>query len=148
MPAVQTTYAVTHAAWTVGQVANMEPCNIITLVAQSGPIAFGLAVMQGTADNTCKPSAASSIFRGLSVLDPTMVPSNTDSFAAGDNVPVMNRGVIAVAVTTAVAVGDAAYYIPATGVITNVSTSNTAIPNAVFDSSTAGAGNALLRIKA
>lgn len=58
----------------------------------------------------------------------------------------MKKGVIVVQASVAVAVGDAVYYVPATGVLTNVSTGNTLIPNAQWDTSTAGAGLAALRL--
>jgi hypothetical protein len=58
----------------------------------------------------------------------------------------MKKGVIVVQASVAVAVGDPVYYVPATGVLTNVSTSNTLIAGAQWDTSTAGAGLAALRL--
>jgi uncharacterized hydantoinase/oxoprolinase family protein len=59
----------------------------------------------------------------------------------------MEEGVIWVMASVAVAVGDPVYYVPATGVLTNVATSNTQIANAMWDSSTSGAGLAKLRLR-
>jgi hypothetical protein len=148
MPAVQTTYPTIHPVAYVGMVANSEPRDVITLVCTVGAIAFGLPVMQGAGDNTCKPPAAASIYRGISIIDPTLAGATPDSYLVGDNVAVMTRGVVWVTASVAVAVGDAVYFVPATGVWTNVVGANQLVSNAIWDSSTTGAGLAQIRLKA
>ena len=52
MPAVQTTYAATHAKWVEGMIPNMEPNVIVTRLAEDVEgIGFGKVCVQGTADN-------------------------------------------------------------------------------------------------
>lgn len=144
MPAVQTTYTATMAAGLEGMVVNSEPEVVISrLVEGAAGIGFGKVAVQGTADNQIKPSAASTKYRGITVLDPVRPSDKYDQY---DTAAIMTKGVIWVQASVAVAVGDPVYYVPATGVFTNVSTSNTAIPNAIFDSSTAGAGLAKVRL--
>ncbi|ABR60727.1 DUF2190 family protein [Sinorhizobium medicae] len=144
MPAIQTTYSATHARWIEGMNLNMEPSVVVTRLAEDVEgIGFGKVCVQGTADNQVVDSEATAKFAGIAVLDTTRPSGKYDQY---DNVAVMKKGVIVVQASVAVAVGDAVYYIPATGVLTNVSTGNTLIPNAQWDTSTAGAGLAALRL--
>lgn len=123
---------------------NMEPSVVVTRLAEDVEgIGFGKVCVQGTADNQVVDSEATAKFAGIAVLDTTRPSGKYDQY---DNVAVMKKGVIVVQASVAVAVGDAVYYIPATGVLTNVSTGNTLIPNAQWDTSTAGAGLAALRL--
>ncbi|MDX0510630.1 DUF2190 family protein [Sinorhizobium medicae] len=144
MPAIQTTYSATHARWVEGMNLNMEPSVVVTRLAEDVEgIGFGKVCVQGTADNQVVDSEATAKFAGIAVLDTTRPSGKYDQY---DNVAVMKKGVIVVQASVAVAVGDAVYYVPATGVLTNVSTGNTLIPNAQWDTSTAGAGLAALRL--
>jgi hypothetical protein len=144
MPAIQTTYSATHARWVEGMVLNMEPNDIVTRVAEDAEgIGFGKVCVQGTADNQVVDSEATVKFAGIAVLDTTRPTGKYEQY---DNVALMKKGVIVVQVSVAVAVGDPVYYVPATGVLTNVSTSNTLIAGAQWDTSTSGAGLAALRL--
>ncbi|MDX0408381.1 DUF2190 family protein [Sinorhizobium medicae] len=144
MPAIQTTYSATHARWIEGMNLNMEPSVVVTRLAEDVEgVGFGKVCVQGTADNQVVDSEATAKFAGIAVLDTTRPSGKYDQY---DNVSVMKKGVIVVQASVAVAVGDAVYYVPATGVLTNVSTGNTLIPNAQWDTSTAGAGLAALRL--
>ena len=99
--------------------------------------------MQGTADNQVVDSEATAKFAGIAVLDPT---KDGDKYAQYDTVAVLKKGVIVVTASEAVAVGDPVYYTPASGALSKTSTSNTLIANAQWDTSTAGAGLAALRL--
>lgn len=144
MPAIQTTYAATHARWVEGMVLDMEPNVIVTRVAEDAEgISFGKVCVQGTADNQVVDSEATAKFAGIAVLDTTQPTGKYEQYA---NVGVMKKGVIVVSVSEAVAVGDPVYYTPATGVLSKTSTSNTLIANAQWDTSTSGAGLAALRL--
>lgn len=144
MPAIQTTYAATHARWVEGMVLNMEPNVIVTRVAEDVEgIGFGKVCVQGTLDNQVVDSEATVKFAGIAVLDTTRPNGKYDQF---DNVAVMKKGVIVVAASEAVAVGDPVYYTPATGVLSKTSTSNTLIAGATWDTSTTAAGLAALRL--
>lgn len=144
MPAVQTAYSATHARWVEGMVLNSEPCVVVSRVAEDVEgIGFGKVCVQGTLDNQVVDSEATVKFCGIAVLDPT---KTGDTYAQYDTVAVMKKGVIVVQASVAVAVGDAVYYVPATGVLTNSASGNTLIAGATWDTSTAGSALAALRL--
>lgn len=144
MPAVQTTYNAQHARWVEGMVLNSESSNVISRIVESAAgIGFGKVACQGAADNGVIVPAASKAYRGITVLDPTQAG---DAYAQYATAAVMTKGVIVAQASVAVAVGDPVYFVPATGVLTNVSTSNTLIPNAIWETSTSGAGLAAVRL--
>lgn len=144
MPAVQTTYAATHAKWVEGMIPNMEPNVVVTRLAEDVEgIGFGKVCVQGTADNQVVDSEATVKFAGIAVLDTTRPTGKYEQY---DNVAVIKKGPIVVQASVAVAVGDPVYYVPATGVLTNVSTSNTLIAGAQWDTSTTAAALAVLRL--
>jgi hypothetical protein len=144
MPAVQTTYNTNLARWVEGMVLNSEPCDIVSRVCEDiEGIGFGKVAVQGTLDNQVVDSEITVKFCGIAVLDPTKIG---DTYAQYDTAAIMKKGVIVVQASVAVAVGDPVYYVPATGVLTNVATSNTLIANAQWDTSTSGAGLAALRL--
>lgn len=144
MPAIQTTYGTTHARWIEGMVLNMEPSTIITRIAEDiEGIGFGKVAVQGTADQQVVDSEATAKFVGLAVLD---ITRPTGKYEQYDNVALMKKGVIVVLASEAVAVGDPVYYTPATGVLGKTVGSNTLIAGATWDTSTAGASLAALRL--
>ncbi|MEX2739925.1 capsid cement protein [Rhizobium mongolense] len=144
MPAVQTTYTAQHARWVEGMVLNMEPSVVVTRLAEDVEgIGFGKVCVQGTADNQVVDSEATVKFCGIAVLDTTRPTGKYEQY---DNVAVMKKGVIVVTASVAVAVGDPVYYVPATGVLTNVASGNTLIAGAQWDTSTSGAALAALRL--
>lgn len=145
MPAIQTSYTATHAVAFEGMVHNSEPCRVISRTAEAA-IGFGKIAVQGATDLAVKPSAAGAKYRGITVMDPGQLGTTVDVYPQYATAAVMTKGVIWVQVSVSVAVADPVYYVPATGVITNVATGNTAIPNAIFDSSTSGAGLAKVRL--
>jgi replicative DNA helicase len=106
-------------------------------------IGFGKVAVQGTADNQVVDSEATAKFVGIAVADPGQP---ADIYAQYANVAVMKRGVIVVSASEAVAVGDPVYYTPASGALSKTATSNTLIAGATWDTSTAGAGLAALRL--
>jgi len=144
MPAVQTTYNAQHARWIEGMVLDMEPSVVVSRVVEGAAgIGFGKVAVQGTADNQAKASAASLPFTGIAVLDETQPNAKYDQYSTG---AFMKKGLIVAQASVAVAIGDPVYFVPATGVLTNVSTSNTLIAGAQWDTSTSGAGLAALRL--
>lgn len=146
MPSVQDTYGVVHAAGLEGMVANSEPCVVVSRVVEgSGGIGFGKVAQRGTLDNQIKVSSASPKYLGITVLDPTQVGGTLDTYPQYATAAVMTKGVIWVVASVAVVPGDLVYFVPATGVLTNVATSNQIIANATWDS-TAGIG-ALAKVR-
>lgn len=144
MPAVQTSYSAQHARWIEGMVLNMEPSVVVSrLCEDSEGIGFGKVAVQGTADNQVVDSEATAPFVGIAILDATQPTGKYEQYATA---AIMKKGVVVVQASVAVDVGDPVYYVPATGVLTNVSTDNTLIPDAQWDTSTSGAGLAALRL--
>jgi hypothetical protein len=144
MPAVQSAYSAQHARWIEGMVLNMEPNVIVSRECEDVEgIGFGKVGVQGTLDHQVVDSEATVKFVGIAVLDATQPTGKYEQYATA---ALMKKGVIVVQASVAVAVGDPVYYVPATGVLTNVSTSNTLIAGAQWDTSTAGAGLAALRL--
>ncbi|MER8532107.1 DUF2190 domain-containing protein [Mesorhizobium sp. M1005] len=144
MPAIQTTYNAQHARWIEGMVLNMEPSDVVSRLCEDVEgIGFGKVAVQGTADNQVVDSEATVKFCGIAVLDETQPTGKYEQYATA---AIMKKGVIVAQASVAVAVGDPVYYVPATGVLTNVATSNTLIVGAQWDTSTAGAGLAALRL--
>ena len=150
MPAVQTTFSATIPAGYLGMIADGEQVtNVISRVvdpASANPISFGDPVLQGASDQTVQTvSGGSGAFRGIAVRDPTLPPSAGDQYVAGLTAAVMTKGVIWVTAAVAVTAGQPVYFTSA-GVLTNLSTSNTAVAGAMWDSTTTAAGLARLRL--
>lgn len=144
MPPVQTAYNDKLAEAFEGMIVNTEPNNLISREAE-GPIAFGKAVQQGTADNqVLAADGAADVFRGVTVREYAQVNS---ALVAGDTALIMDRGVIWVLAGGTVTAGAAAHMVPATGRFVDAATSNLPIPNAVFDSSGGDGDLVKLRLK-
>lgn len=144
MGTVQSTYAAQHARWVEGMVLNMEPSVIVTRVCEDVEgLGFGKVGVQGTLDNQVVDAEITVKFVGIAVLDTTRPTAKYEQY---ENAALMKKGVIVVQASVAVAVGDPVYYVPATGVLTNSASGNTLIAGATWDTSTAGAGLAALRL--
>lgn len=143
MPAVQTNYAATLAPGVVGAQATMLPATIISRnVEPAAGIGFGVAVAQGTTDKGIVAFGGSANkYVGITMLDRSAVGTTAapDSFAQRTSARVMTKGDVWVNASVQVAAGDPVYLVAATGLFTNVSTSNVLVPNARFDTSTTGA---------
>lgn len=109
--------------------------DVASKAVENAAVAFGLAVGAGTADGSCRLGGTG--YLGITVADKTRAE---DEYQIGEMAGVMRKGTIWVNVPVAVADTDTVYFIPATGVITNVSTGNVAIPGAKFEVTTSGAG--------
>ena len=144
MPTIQTNYTATHAVAYEDMVANSEPSVIVSRIAEDVEgIGFGKVCVLGDRDNTVTDAEASKAFEGIAIADPTQP---ADTFAQYATIPVMKKGVIWVMASVAVTKGQAVYFVPATGVLTNASSGNTLIANASWDSTTSGAALAKLRL--
>lgn len=141
--AVQTTYNATLAPGVVGAQATMLPATIISRnVEPVAGLGFGVAVAQGTTDKGIVAfGGAANKYVGITMLDRSTVgtASAPDAFPQRASARVMTIGDIWVQASVQVAAGDQVYLVAATGLFTNVSTSNVLVPNARFDTSTTGA---------
>lgn len=146
---IQTVYNTNIDKARVGAVANMEAINLISGVVQNAAgIAFGAVVARDSAGDNCVHTWVSGTdkYLGICVRERSINPANAaDKFAQYDDARIMTKGVIWVLASVVVAAGDPVYVTPA-GVITNVTTSNFLLPNAVFDSATT-AINQLARVR-
>lgn len=152
MPAVQSTYNVTMRPGIAGMIADMSPRTVVSRVVEGASgLGFGVVCVKGTGDRQVKASAAATAFVGITVMDPVAapgaLPSTPDQYQEKDVCAVLLNGTIWVVVGAAVVAGEQAYFVPATGVITNVATANTAIPGGFFDTSAANGALAILRIR-
>lgn len=145
---VQSTYSATPAVGFAGMVANGETSNRISrTVEDSAGIAFGKAVFRGSGDHGVTATPTAGTFMGIVIADVGQVPGlggTADTLAQYTTAALLLEGVIFVSSSVAVADGDQAYVTPG-GAITNVSTSNVAIP-AKFDATISGAGIVPLRV--
>ncbi len=139
--ATQTNYPTTMAAGYPGQVVNTELNNIISRTVVDASIAFGLAVVAGTADGTVKVGAGT--FKGVAVRDRAVEGTSPDAYPVNATAGIMTKGVIYVTAKEAVAAEDTAGF-DETGALVKAAT-GTAIPNAVFDNS--GAAGALVKLR-
>lgn len=145
---VQSTYSTTIPTGFAGMVYDGEPSNRISrTVEDSAGIAFGTACFNGSGDHGCTATPAANKFQGILIADAGQVPGigdTADTIAQYRTGALLNEGVIWVSASVAVNKGDAAY-VTSGKAITNVSTSNTAIP-AKFDATIGAAGLVPLRV--
>jgi hypothetical protein len=145
---IQTTYPTSIAVGFAGMVKNGETSNRISrTIEDAAGIAFGKAAFRGSGDHgvTLTPSAAT--FMGIVIADAGQVPGvgeTADTVPQYGTVGLLIEGVIYVSCSTACNDGDQVYVTPA-GLISNVLTSNTAIP-AKFDATLAAAGIVPIRV--
>ena len=150
MPAVQTSYSPTLAPAYLGMVANGEwVTNVISRIidpASAVAVNFGDAVLQGASEQlVVSANGNTGLFRGIAVRDPTLPPGNADQYLPTNTAGVLTKGVIWVNAAVAVSPGQSVY-VTATGALTSVASGNTALPNAIWESGTAIAGLAKLRL--
>ena len=143
MPTVQSTYADTISAGYAGAIVNTEPRVLISrTVEDAAGIAFGLAVMQGTADHGVVVSDGSE-FLGVTVRDQSVDPANPSIFAEDDTAVIMTKGVIWIANSGGVTAGDTVEMLAAGAL---GSATATAIPSARWDTTADDGELAQLRL--
>jgi hypothetical protein len=145
---VQSAYSSTIPAGFAGMLMNGETQNRISrTIEDSAGIAFGKAAFRGSGDHGVTLTPAAGTFMGIVIADAGQIPGvgeTADTIAQYRTVGLLQQGVIYVSASVAVADGDQAY-VTSAGLITNVSTSNTAIP-AKFDATIGAAGIVPLRV--
>jgi hypothetical protein len=140
MANLQPTYATALTAAVAGMVANQEAYRGFDReVEGTTPIGFGTVVVRGTAAHQCKPGSGGTLYLGIARINPNVRPDESNAYAQYSQCSIVSKGVIWVTAAVTVTAGQQAYFDSA-GLITNVATSNTIIPNAVFDAG-ASAGN-------
>lgn len=150
--AVQSTYNETMDAARAGMRANMEPVDLISRTVETAAgVGFGKVVQQGTADKGCKSDLSgmtAQTYVGITMRERGVRPETPNAFAQYESALIMRKGVIWVEVAVAVTPADIVTVTLASGVIgkTAVGAGVVAIPNARWESSTSGAGLAVLRL--
>lgn len=141
--AYQTTYDQFQAAGYPGLLANMEEWNGLTRTA-SAAIPFGTPV-QRNGDRGCSPLISSGEYIGVARARhfSHMGGGMTDGYGTGDNVAVLDAGIVWALADAAITVGAALNYNTTTGRYTTAATSGTvvAVPGAEADTGASAAGN-------
>lgn len=144
--AIQTSYSENIPAAYEGQIANQIPATLISRVVEpSAGLGFGVPVKQGTADNEADAFDGSGDVLGITVRERSLDANDPDEFAQYDNARIMTKGAIWVTVAVAVNAGEDVY-VTSAGAFTNVSSGNTQITGAKFDTSTTGEALAIVRL--
>ena len=141
--AIQTTYGTNIGPAFEGMIADSRDQEVESRsVETAAGIGFGKVVVKGTTDDQVRVSEAARAFVGITVAEHGQA---ADLYPQYSTCSVLRRGAIWVQASVAVATEDPVYFVPATGVLTNVATSNTALPDATWRTSTTGAGLAVVR---
>jgi hypothetical protein len=147
MPAIQTTYANNMAAALAGMVANLELANIVSRNVTVAAMGCGVVAVHGGDDGAIRaPDASNTKFLGITARDRAKDSASADAYRVGDTANVLTQGVVYVVAGEAVARGDAAFFVPASGAVVKTATDNIAIPRATFDASAASGALVPLRI--
>lgn len=147
--AVQTSYSENIRAGVPGALVNTEPSTLISRnVESSGGIEFGTAVARGTSDNgAIAVTTGVTAILGIAVRERSVRPETPNKFAQYDSARIATKGVVFVTASVAVNQGDPVYVTVATGAFVKSSgAGNVQIANAVYDSTTAGAGLVKVRL--
>lgn len=148
--ALNNTYSLTPQPYAPGMVADSRITQTVSRIA-SAAIKAGQAAVRDNNDHKVKPvSAANDVVIGVVRWEATWVAADGATeqvHAIGKDVSVVTDGPVWVTVKAAVNQGDLAYaLIDGTG-FTNVSTSAATRPVGIFDTSTTGAGVAIVNLK-
>jgi hypothetical protein len=145
---IQNSYSSSIPVGFAGMIKNGETSNRISrTIEDAAGIAFGKAAFRGTGDHGVTATPAAATFMGIVIADAGQVPAageTADTVPQNGTVGLLNEGVIYVNSSVAVADGDQVY-VTSAGAITNVLTSNTAIP-AKFDATIGAAGIVPIRV--
>lgn len=139
--AVQTTYSENITAGVVGQLADTAEATCISRTVQAATLAFGVPVMQGTADGQCVLFATGGTitsFLGMSVRDRSVTEG--DGYIQYESARIMREGDGWVTASVQVAAGDQVA-VTAAGAWSNVAgTNGIVVPKARWETSTTGTG--------
>ena len=107
MSTVQSTYADNIDGGFAGGLVNEEPKILISrTVEDAAGIAFGLGVIQGSADKGCVVADGSDLMLGITVRDQSVNPATPSLFDEDEEARIMTKGVIWAVNTGGVVAGD------------------------------------------
>lgn len=151
--AIQTAYNENIRAAVAGHRADDTPATIISRTVElAAGIDHGGAVARGSEAHFAKAFlTGANHWMGVCVRERNANPSTPDKVARYESAGIMTQGTIWVKANVQVAAGDPVYVIKATGLFSNVvgtgATAAVLIPDAVWDTSTSGAGQlAIVRL--
>ena len=139
MASYQTAYTEAPAIGLPGLVANSEFKNEVSAVCQA-LIPFGYPAYRGTVEGTARQYASGADFLGITKLTPAVKAksSSPDSYGANETGAFVTLGAVYVSAAATVTHGEAAYWDDTAKVFTDVSSGNTAIAGAEFDTAPVG----------
>lgn len=148
--ALNNTYSLTPQPYAPGMVADARMTQTVSRIA-SAAIKAGQAAVRDNNDHKVKPvSAADDVVIGVVRWEATWVAADgatEQTHAIGKDVSVVTDGPVWVTVKAAVNQGELAYALTDGTGFTNVSTSAATRPVGIFDTSTTGAGVAIVNLK-
>lgn len=148
MPNVQPTYSENIRPAIAGAKGTMTPATVISrTVENSGGVAFGKAVAQGTNDNGCHAfTAGDTAILGVALLDRSARGSDGKSYSRYESARILTEGDVWVVVAQDVVAGQPVYVRPSNGDFQKDNT-NSAVQwaGARYDTSVASGGLALIR---
>ena len=148
--ALNNTYSLTPQPYAPGMVADARMTQTVSRIA-SAAINAGQAAVRDDNDHKVKPvSAAGDVVIGVVRWEATWVAADgatEQTHAIGKDVSVVTDGPVWVTVKAAVNQGDLAYALTDGTGFTNVATSAAKRPVGIFDTSTTGAGAAIVNLK-
>lgn len=148
--AINNTYSLTPQPYAPGMVADARMTQTVSRIA-SAAINAGQAAVRDNNDHKVKPvSAAGDVVIGVVRWEATWVAADgatEQTHAIGKDVSVVTDGPVWVPVTVAVNQGELAYALTNGTGFTNVAASAATRPVGIFDTSTSGAGVAIVNLK-
>jgi hypothetical protein len=149
--AVQTTYTERTPKAIAGQRGNLIPEKVISRTMKNGDSDFGVIVVQADGDFNVttignQATADPGGYVGITVRDQAADIDKVNGYPEDATAGVMVEGTIWVNAYEAVDAGDDVYFLDADGTLGKTTSSATQIPNARWETSTTGAGLALLRL--
>ena len=148
--ALNNTYSLTPQPYAPGMVADARMTQTVSRIA-SAAIKAGQAAVRDNNDHKVKPvSAASDVVIGVVRWEATWVAADgatEQTHAIGKDVSVVTDGPVWVTVKAAVNQGELAYALTDGTGFTNVAASAATRPVGIFDTSTTGAGVAIVNLK-
>lgn len=141
---IQGTYDRYHSAGAIGAPASLEHFNLVSGVATE-EIAYGLAV-EYTAENQAAIADSTGTFAGISSRRQFGTPTPADAYEANTDMLIQRSGLVWVQAKSAVAFGEGAAFLNATGELVAAGTgASTPIPGARFES--AGALDDIVKLR-
>lgn len=142
----QTTYPDSMVSGFPGMLADTGFFDNDSMTVETADVNFGTPVAYGSADRVCRPvTTGDTKIAGVAIRIQGGNAENGDKFKIGDTASVMKKGRMFVTASVAVSAGDPVHIVLATAAWTN--TGGLAVANAVYETSAAVGGLAVIRIK-